>query len=145
MYNHPIAEEGLAGLPSRIAERSKMGSVNGWIFYGIESIREISRLLTHQPGLDVCLIITVGAAASPKPLSLVYETKMYHPTTYRWLAKNNPLEIKDARFVATRPLGTGEDAHANSHAGSEEKGVAQARPSNSESDWRAKIRSALLR
>jgi hypothetical protein len=32
---------------------------------------------------------------------LTYETKMYHPTSYRWEAKNNPLEVTEARVVVT--------------------------------------------
>jgi hypothetical protein len=101
MYNAPISPDSLAGLPSRVIEKSKTGSINGWIFYGDRSLAEISRLLMAEPRQEIHIWTTVKATSKATPLSLTYETKTYHPTSYRWDAKNNPLEVTEARVVVT--------------------------------------------
>jgi hypothetical protein len=101
MYNAPISSGSLAGLPSSVIEKSKTGSISGWIFHGDSSLAEISRLLMVEPRPEIHIWTTVKAASKATPLSLTYETKMYHPTSYRWEAKNNPLEVTEARVVVT--------------------------------------------
>ncbi len=101
MYNAPISPDGLAGLPSSVIEKSKTSSITGWIYYGERSLAEISRLLMVEPRPDIQIWITVKAASKSTPLSLTYEKKMYHPASYRWDAKNNPLEVTEARVVVT--------------------------------------------
>ena len=101
VYYPPIEPRHLAGLPSSEIEKSKTGSVNGWVFFGNDTVREISRLLTLQPELQVHLSATVNAAAKATPKSLIYEPQEHRPTRYRW-AKNNALEIKEAHVVVAK-------------------------------------------
>jgi hypothetical protein len=110
MYNAPVPSDSLAGVPSNLIEKSKTGSINGWIFYGESSLAEISHLLTVEPKPEIHIWITVRATSNATPLSLIYETNMYRPTSYRWDSKNNPLEITEARVVATTAAASVEDS-----------------------------------
>jgi hypothetical protein len=88
VYQSPIPAEDLAGLPSRIIEESKTGSVTGWAFFPDAGLWEIARSLAVLPEREMHLSLTLRAAAGPEPGLLVYERQGHRPAAYRWSGKH---------------------------------------------------------
>ena len=62
-------------------------TIKGWIYFGVDTVREISRLLTLQPEYEIHIGITVKATAAPTPNSLTYKPSGHHRITYHWDAR----------------------------------------------------------
>jgi len=98
LYHPPIPGESLAGLPSRLIEESKTGSVTGWAFFDDPALSDIVRSLPMLSNREVYLSVTIRAAATPKPGLLVYEKQERGTTTYRWSGQHW-LVIQDVALI----------------------------------------------
>jgi len=76
LYHPPIPGESLAGLPSRLIEESKTGSVTGWAFFDDPALSDIVRSLPMLSNREVYLSVTIRAAATPKPGLLVQDVAL---------------------------------------------------------------------
>ena len=94
----PNSTDHFIGLPQGAHNASK--TAKGWVYFGIDTVREISRLLTLQPQSEIHIGLTVKATATPSPNSLTYKTEPY-PPTYHWDAKE-VLGITEAVVVVTK-------------------------------------------
>lgn len=67
--------------------KSEAGSVTGSAFFDNAALWEIARSLSMLAERELYLIITMRAAATPKPGQLIYEIQDDRSTTYRWSGK----------------------------------------------------------